>query len=90
MYALLAVGLVSILGSFWTVASSGSSADAYAELSSTITSIILINLLVTVLLTAGIILYQARTGNTQIVQLVLSGATIFLSITAVSLAVLQK
>ncbi len=90
IYALFAVGLMSIIGSFWTISSSGSSADAYAELSSTITGIILMNLVFTLFITTGLILYQVRKGNTQIVQFVLSGITLFLSITAVSIAVLQK
>ncbi len=90
IYALFAVGLMSIIGSFWTIASSGSSADAYAELSSTITGIILMNLVFALFITTGLILYQTRTGNTQIMQFVLSGITLFLSITAVSIAVLQK
>ncbi len=81
---------MSIIGSFWTISSSGSSADAYAELSSTITGIILMNLVFTLFITTGLILYQVRKGNTQIVQFVLSGITLFLSITAVSIAVLQK
>jgi hypothetical protein len=90
IYALFAVGLMSIIGSFWTISSSGSSADSYAELSSTITGIILMNLVFTLFITTGLILYQTRTGNTQIMQFVLSGITLFLSITAVSIAVLQK
>jgi hypothetical protein len=90
MYVIFGLGLVSMIGSFWAVAASGSSADSYAELSSSIVGIIVSNLLFTILLTVGLILYHVRTGATQVMQLVLSGVTIFLSITAVSIAVLQK
>ena len=90
IYIVFGIGALSITGSFWTIASSGSSADAYAELSSTITSIIVMNFLFTAFIMAGLVLYHIRTGNTQIMQFVLSGITLFLSITAVSIAVLQK
>lgn len=85
------VGVLLMIGSFGTVAGVVGNKDTYAEVSSTITGILVMNIIFTLVFTIGSILYFTRvSGNAQIFQMVLSGVAIFMSLTAVSVAVIQK
>jgi hypothetical protein len=88
---LLAVTFILVVVTFGMTAANTAKNDDYSELRSTMTAIIVMNAVAFITLIGGILLFYTRfANNAHIYNLIIAGVAMFMSFTAVSIAVITK
>jgi hypothetical protein len=84
-------GLVGLLYSIITISFFVGGKDDYSALQPMLTSVAVINLVATILMMVGVIMYvNANPANAQLLTIAISGLAIFFSMMSVSVSVLGK